>query len=70
MRAGQFTVMPGNRVEPNVLIVQSAADAPVRDWQIDANCAGVNGWSKVLKALSRANPKVSVMLRLDFTICV
>jgi len=43
MLLGQSMVMPGKRVEPKVLMVQSAADAPVRDWQADANCAGVNG---------------------------
>ncbi len=67
---GQLMVMPGKTVEPKVLIVQSAADALVRAWHALANCAGVNGWSKVLNAVSRAKPKVSVTLRLDFTIWV
>jgi hypothetical protein len=30
----------------------------------------VKGWSSVLYAFSRINPKTSVTLRLDFTICV
>ena len=65
---GQPMVIPGNVFEPKVLIVQSAAAALVRASHVLANCAGVNGWSSVLNAVSRANPNVSVTLRFDFTI--
>jgi hypothetical protein len=48
MRAGQLIVTPGKMDEPNVLMVQSAAEAPVKVWQTVANCAGVKGCVIVL----------------------
>src|SRR5690348_7604793 len=67
---GQEMDMPGKTDEPKLLIVQSVADAPVKPWHAEVNCAIVNGWSSVLKAFSRMKPKVSATLKLDFTICV
>ena len=68
--AGQSIVIPGKMGDPKLLIVQSSWVAPVRFTQSFVNWAIVNGWSIVLKAFSRINPKVSLTLRLDFTICV
>ena len=50
-------VIPGKTAEPKVLIVQSAADAPVRVWQAVANCAGVKGWLDRAVRLFTDKPK-------------